>query len=284
MITENQRRLIDFPYTRETLLTETSQSLVGLDAIRSTSDEKVLGTFKSDQYICPHINAIDRVESAFGEMNITPEVTDFQLLKNGAELYVHYRLPPALSINLGDNIPGVPGSDVLFPEIIVRNGYNGKTMFGLEYGLFRLVCSNGARALVMGNRSTNKRYLGDIDVSVIVAGITEFCETLLVHLRNRLTIMVGNTAPELGTEVREFVVEHYSNKLINFFDQQTEYAEQEAIEAGKDGISEWQYYNICTFITAHMMESYARRRLSEIQIARQFHITVRSNENMEENS
>jgi hypothetical protein len=281
MLSAIQRDLINFEYTREPLLTQITNSLSGFDAVRNTSDEKILGVFKSDQYICSHTQAIDKVENAFSEMGITPEVTDFNLMKNGANLYVHYRMPPALSIDLGDGLPGVPGSDVLVPEVIVRNGYDGRTMFGLEFGLFRLVCSNGARALVVGNRSTNKRYLGDVDVSVIVAGIREFCETLLIHLKNRITMMVANTAPELQAEVREFVVDSWSNKLISVWDQQIEYAEQEAAEAGKDGVSEWQMYNACSFIISHMMNSYARRRLSEIQLAKQFRMTVRSNENME---
>lgn len=276
MLSTVQRELINFNYSREPLLTEISNSLVGMDAIRNVSDQKVLGVFKSSQYICSHTQAVDKVESAFEEMNITPEVTDFNLLKNGANLYVHYRLPEALGIDLGENIPGVPGSDVLIPEIILRNSYDGKTTFGLEYGLFRLVCSNGMRTLVLGNKSTAKQFIGDVDVAVIVAGLREFCETMLVNLKVRITAMVANTAPELHEKVREFVVSHWSNKLISVWDSQIEYAQQEAAEAEKPGISEWAYFNSCTFIASHMMHSYARRRYTEMQLAKQFGLTVRT--------
>jgi len=280
MLNATQRDLVDFRFTRESLITQTSGALSGYDSIRNDSDSKILGVFKSSQHVCTHVQAVNKVEAAFGEMNLQPEITDFQLLKNGANLYIHYRLPEALSIDLGEGLPGVPGSDVLVPEIILRNGYDGRTTFGLEYGLFRLVCSNGMRTLVVGNRATAKQFMGDVDIAVIVAGIKEFCEVLLINLHNRLTAMVANMSPTLQSEVREWIISHWSNRLIGVWDSQMEYAEKEASEAGKDGVSEFQIYNACTFIITHMMNSYARRRLSEIQIAKQFNLIVRSNASM----
>ena len=65
MLSAIQRDLINFDYSREPLLTEITNSLSGMDAVRSTSDGKILGVFKSDQYIYSHTQAVDKVESAF---------------------------------------------------------------------------------------------------------------------------------------------------------------------------------------------------------------------------
>jgi hypothetical protein len=274
MLSQIQRDLVNFEFSREPLITQMSGAPSGFDAIRNVSDGHILGVFKSNQYVCNHLMAVDKVESAFNEMGLNPEVTEFELMKNGAQLYVHYRLPDSLAIDLGDNIPGVSGSDVLIPEVILRNGYEGRTIFGLEFGLFRLVCSNGARTLVLGDRASARQYIGDVDISVIVAGVREFCEVLLLNLKNRITEMVMNTAPTLQSEVREWVCSNFSNKLISVWDQQMEYAEE---DAGEKGLSEWCLYNGCTFIVNHMMNSYSRRRGMEIQLAKQFGLSVRSN-------
>lgn len=275
MLNSIQQDLINFEYTREPLLTEISRSLSGYDAIRSVTDDKVLGVFKSNQYVCSHVHAVAQLENAFTEMGIVPEVTNFNLLNNGANLYVHYRLPEAMSIDLGEGIPGVPGSDLLQPEIILRNGLDGKTTFGLEFGLFRLVCSNGMRTMVMGKKASSKAYLGDIDISVIISSVREFCEVLLINLKTRLTAMVANKAPELHERVRDFVISHWSNRLISSWDLEIENIQNQATEAGNQFISEWLYYQSCTYVVTHMMNSYARKRFAELQLAKEFGVVIR---------
>lgn len=56
----------------------------------------------------------------------------------------------------------------LFPEIVLRNSYNGTSTFEIMMGIFRLVCSNG---LVVGTtyESLKVRHVGDVVPKVIAA-------------------------------------------------------------------------------------------------------------------
>jgi len=64
---------------------------------------------------------------------------------NGAKLQAKYTFPD-VSVSIDNS------SDLIHPSIEVRNGYDGIWNFGVLFGAFRLVCSNG---LVIGQKVLN---------------------------------------------------------------------------------------------------------------------------------
>lgn len=60
------------------------------------------------------------------------------------------------------------GIDGLFPEIVIKNSYNGTSAFEIMMGVFRLVCSNG---LIVGNtyESLKVRHVGEVMPKVLTA-------------------------------------------------------------------------------------------------------------------
>ena len=56
-----------------------------------------------------------------------------------------------------------PNGETLFPEVVIKNSYNGKSSFCVQMGIFRLVCSNGLTILdnSFGSFTMKTRHVGD---------------------------------------------------------------------------------------------------------------------------
>lgn len=262
-LTVNQRELISFPFTREGLRSVDAQADPGLDVIIKPTDGKILGTISRTQWIMPHTVAVQKIEKAFEGAKIEAEVSSFNLLRNGARMYIHYRIP---SHNF-DVQPYAKGAhsdiepDILYPEVILKNGYDGDTPFGLEWGIYRQICSNGARVLAFGERQTRKILMGDIDVDVIITQMSDFLDKILADLAARITEMIFFVNPAIFTETREWLEPQLSGKLLETFDEMI---------ATEQTVNEWRAFNLVTALITHHVRSYNRRRSMELATARHF--------------
>jgi len=267
---DKQRELISFEYKREALFSATSKSDPSLDVIIKPSDGKILGVLGDDHYIIPHIEAVDRVEAALAKMNIQAEVTDFKLLNNGARLFVHYR-PEGFS---KDVTSGKDEVDTIYPELILRNGYDDKTVFGLEWGLYRSVCTNGARVILQGERMTKRISMGDTDIDVLMSRVETFGEKTIHQVWARIQQMFLNSNPELPIKTRAWFAEMATSKLLEAFD--LELAKEEKLTADRQRkLNEWQVYNVVTNMITHQVGSYLRRRHMDMAAARHFGMSAR---------
>jgi hypothetical protein len=259
MLSESQRELISFPTIREKLKGQSSSLDPELDLIYKPTDHKILGVLPEKQFIVSHVDAVNRVESVLTDLKLeAATVTDFKLLKNGSKLFAHYRLPmDGYSVDSGEE------DDTLFPEIILRNGYDGKTVFGLEYGFWRQVCSNGARVLVMGQKSSRKTQVGDVDVEVIMNGVKQFVEQIVGSIYGKVMEMTNKSAENLPTELRVWLAGHVSDKLLGKYDERIE---QEDLAT----LTQWKLFNIMTWLTTHQVHAYNRQRDLNFLVAKKF--------------
>lgn len=265
-ITDNQWELLNFPFERVALKAtdmKGTQYSPDLDAIVKPSDGKVLGVLPAEQFVMSHADAYRKVESALEAASIKSEITQFHLLRNGARFFTHFRLPE-MSFDVGVN--GKP--DVLYPEVILRNALDGDFNFGLEWGVWRQICTNGARALVLGDRVTKKSLMGDTDVEVMITQIKDFVNHGINSLADRIHAMQQPIEQEKAVEVVEdtvdFLGHHFSDKLLERFGNLT--TEQEG------PATEWSLFNNITNVSTHDVRSYARRRGIELAAARRFHL------------
>jgi len=277
MLTEKQKEIINFDYQKIPLygkpftdkVIPVTEELVDpeLMAIWKPSDKKILGVMPQGQYILGHLEAHQRVEDAIKKAGLDAHVSQHRVLRNGARVFTHYRLP-TYKLDIENPQIGTADSkepDTMIPEIIARNGYDGQIVFGLEWGLFRTVCSNGARALVIGKRSTPKNLMGDVDVDVIVGDITEFLQMLQKEIFARIQAMVTNKAENLPVDMRVWFSQQVSDKLLAVYDSKV----NEALAQWK-AISEWTLFNIFTNIITHHITSYNRQRHLEQVVAKKF--------------
>ena len=266
MLNDKQRELISFKFNREGLFSSGSKADAGLDAIIKPSDGKILGVLDNNQYIIPHIEFIDRVETALKKMNIGAEVTEFKLLNNGARMFAHYR-PEGFGKDVST---GKDEVDTIYPELIVRNGYDAKTTPGIEWGLFRTVCTNGARVVIQGERMTKRVSMGDTDIDVIMSRVQTFGEKTVHQVWARIQDMFLNSNPQLPIKTRAWFAEMASNKLLEAFDIALE--QKQKAQAGHD-LNEWQVYNVVTAMITHQVGSYMRRRNMDMLAARHFRMS-----------
>jgi len=271
MLDDKQRELISFPFhrlplkARELNLAAEYDIDPELDVIWKPSDGKILGVLEQNQYMISHLEAVDRVETALQKMNIQAEVTDFKLLNNGARLFVHYR-PEGFVKNIADNRDP---DDNIYPELILRNGYDEKTVFGIEWGLWRQVCTNGARVHIQGERMTKRISMGDTDIDVLMSRVQTFGEKTIHQVWARIQAMILNADPELPISTRAWFAEVATHKLLETFD--VELAQKKTEKASQD-LNEWQIYNIVTAVITHAIGSYQRRRHMDMITARRFKI------------
>ena len=259
MLSESQRELISFQTIREKLKGQSSSLSPELDLLYKPSDHKILGVLPEKQFIVNHIDAVNRVESVLTDLKLeAATVSDFKLLKNGSKLFVHYRLPvDGFQVDSGEL------DDTLYPEIILRNGYDGKSTFGLEYGFWRQTCSNGARVMVMGQKSSRKTQYGDVDVEVIMNGVTQFVERIVGSIFGKVMDMTNKSAENLPTELRLWLAQHVSDKLLGKYDQRLEQEDAATL-------TQWKLFNIMTWLTTHQVNAYSRQRDLNFFIAKKF--------------
>lgn len=271
LLTDNQKELLDFPILRERLVSP-SCSDSGLDIIVKPSDHKVLGIVPENQYILPHAAAYEKVKFSLEEANINAKVSTFQLLRNGARFFTHFRIGDAI-IDVGKD----GKEDLLYPEIILRNAYDGDFTFGLEWGIWRQICTNGARALILGDKVTRKMLMGDTDVAVMVSQVKDFVKIGLPKLGDRIKEMQepitdASAARDIVEEVQHFIEPHFSNKLQERFGGVLN-------ESMNEPVNEWNLFNAVTNVATHDVRSYGRRRQIELAAARRFHFESFINNN-----
>lgn len=125
------------------VLWKDEQRLAGdtaLDALYDHGAQRVLSVLPRTRRLPLHQEASDQMTAAFAALQQPVEVTQSHYLQNGALLFRHYQLTE-LELDCSDRHAAV----LLRPEVILRNSYDGRTFFGLEFGchygdlFFRLV-------------------------------------------------------------------------------------------------------------------------------------------------
>lgn len=278
MITESQRKLIDFAIEREPLITKTTGKESELDLIWNQRDGKTCGVVKNNSYIIPHLQAVQQLEDVLSSKGITEcDAHKFHLTKNGAHLFIHYKLPEDYTIDLGNDLTtDTPKNirDTLVPEMILRNSYDTKFNLGIEWGLYRPVCTNGARILVIGNKVLRKLE-GKIDQEVLMTGIKTFIDQVLQTIVARIKLMVTARGATLGFNLTDWVNKHFSTKTAVIFNTELKSACEEHNVKDWQDLSQWQLFNIATYVTTHYVRAYSRQRDLEYVVSRRFALQAR---------
>ena len=130
--------------------------------------------------------------------------------------------------------------DLISPEIIIKNSYDGSLQVHILSGAFRLVCSNG---MIIGNiieKYNYKHNIGNINLDKL----DESIENTIIHARK-----VGEEFPMLKD--KKLKQKHIVELIKLFPSTMSEFITQYLI-ANKPK-NYWDLFNVATYINTHKM-------------------------------
>ena len=262
------------------------------DALYRRDDGSQLSVVSRDYKLITHRQVVDFVHHALRDYGITYKVQKSEVASNGAKMFHHIRLPDykfnAAGDGRGNNtaLDGTAKKDLFIPTLIVRNSYDKSSSCDIDYGGYRMVCSNG---MVVGVRieRVNIIHFGKEDVR---KEFEELREPLINGILKTVDGLKGNFERlnhESGENYFEKLLyfetlaKKYKNEMLDrmfpFVD--VEYEKNE--ETGKDKpvgfkvkqqFSAYLLYCIMTEIATHMTKTVlAKHRMNEL-IAEQFEV------------
>jgi hypothetical protein len=141
---------------------------------------------------------------------------------------------PDIKIEVGEG-------DLINPEIIIKNSYDGSLQVHILAGAFRLICSNG---LVIGITLGSRNYRHNQN-NINLDKLDEAIKETITHTRN-----VGENFPKLKeTELEE----KHIVKLIELFPSTMSEYMVDYLVANKPK-NYWDLLNCATWITTHKMK------------------------------
>lgn len=134
-----------------------------------------------------------------------------------------------------------PNGETLYPEIVLKNSYNGKSSFQIQMGIFRLVCSNGLTILdnSFGSYTARVRHFGN--EATLADEITlQFVERLTsiwqVQERMASKVLTEKQAIQLAMKAAEA-------RWQKEFTAQQAAALLKAARPEDEGMDAWRVYN-----------------------------------------
>lgn len=262
------------------------------DALYRRDDGSQLSVVSRDYKLITHRQVVDFVHHALRDYGITYKVQRSEMASNGAKMFHHIRLPDykfnAAGDGRGNNtaLDGTTNKDLFIPTLIVRNSYDKSSRCDIDYGGYRMVCSNG---MVVGVRieRVNIIHFGKEDVR---KEFEELREPLINGILKTVDGLKGNFERlnhESGEDYFEKLLyfetlaKKYKNEMLDrmfpFVD--IEYEKNE--ETGKDEpvgfkvkqqFSAYLLYCIMTEIATHMTKTVLEKHRMNELIAEQFEV------------
>ena len=133
-------------------------------AIVNPETNNLYSIVSSKYKLIKHEEVISGVEEALWEV---PEYgqTDrrVELTNDGSKMRTTFKFPE-ISVNVG--------SDLIHPQIVVYNSYDTTLGLRIDFGAFKVICSNG---LTIGYKvfHYNKKHFASLDIQTVLQGLKE---------------------------------------------------------------------------------------------------------------
>jgi len=119
------------------------------DALYRKDDGSQLSVVSRDYKLITHRQVVDFVHRTLRDLNIKYRVNKYEVASNGAKMFHVIRFPDYKFNVAGDcrgentALDGKKNRDDYIPTITVKNSYDKSTGCDIDYGGYRVVCSNG---------------------------------------------------------------------------------------------------------------------------------------------
>ncbi len=291
-LSHGARRMSPFFSVKRERLNRKDGNDTRYDALYRRDDGSQLSVVSRDYKLITHRQVIDFVHHALRDYGIKYKVQKSEVASNGAKMFHVIKFPDYKFNAAGDGrgkntaLDGKKNKDEYIPTLIVRNSYDKTSRCDIDYGGYRVVCSNG---MVVGVRieRVNIIHFGKEDVE---KEFEELREPLINGILKTVDGLKGNFERlnhESGEDYFEKLLyfealaKKYKKEMLArmfpFVD--VEYEKDE--ETGKDEpvgfkvkqqFSAYLLYCIMTGIATHMTKTVlAKHRMNEL-IAEQFKV------------
>jgi len=246
------------------------------DAIYRKRDGVQLAVVSKDYQLVTHREAVGFVEKLGEHWGQQVEWPVIETSNQGKRLWAKANLPGLKFRVLGEDY---------FPQMVVGNAIDKTRSFTLDFGLFKLICSNGARVLVKSlGQIQLTHYQQNINFKALEEELTFSLDTLKLEFKNiagRLqAVQVSRkglrellTSKDFPVGFRAAVAHDLQEQKMVHFEWITtsniQIPDPSSITMDKsfDALTLW---NILTRISTHEVQSAAKRAEIEQAIAHRF--------------
>lgn len=218
-------------------------------AVVGEKSHKVYGIHSGKYQLLPHRDAVERVFDALDKGGLEYTPTRLELPKDGAKMALHLRFPQTYEVEPGD---------ILHLELIVQNSYDGMTAFSLEYGAWRLVCSNG---MVIGKSLMKYRQEHAIGFLRADELVKDFMKKAISFKKDVLPLFRSFQKLKISKKEGLDLIE----SLVIAEKWKKEAAQQWMAEKERNG---WMFYNVLTYVASHIIKSYNVQRKLQAEAMR----------------
>ena len=130
-------------------------------------------------------------------------------------------------------------NDVMSPEIVIANSYNGVVGVNIIAGAFRMICSNGAVIGIIAKKYTNRHLKSNVSLDNL--------DSVIEDTMNKTKLIFKDEFPILmDTQIKE----NHIVKFLEMFPIQTNEIITQSLIANKPK-SFWDLFNVGTNVLTH---------------------------------
>ena len=161
------------------------------------------------------------------------EIKEVAVFSDGARTTVKWHFPnEKVSVRKGD---------VMTPEIVIRNSYDGTIGLNILAGAFRLVCTNGMIIGVIAQNYKNKHSVYNVSLDDIEPVIDETIKKTKIIFKDEFPILIDNN-----------IKERHIVKFIELFPLQANQVVTQRLIVDKPKTF-WDLFNVGTNVLTHHM-------------------------------
>lgn len=262
---------IAFPITREELLSEDGLH-TGKDALIRKDKDLVLGVIPSKKDIVFYPQLVLWLEESLDTLKLPFVMNEHALIRDGSRLYQEYVIQKSLE--------DTPDGNDLSPMVLLDSSYaTGNSI--IEFGTFRLVCSNGAKVRetiqslkmrsVQGSLgSASREDLKDslLQFAKVALGYKELAEKPF-HPIIEMYLLDESISFAFKKAVIEMLISEGQASLGKDLSKKALLDNPMDVFDSVEPIDQWMFYNILTAVATHKAKtissrSTAYRKISEL--------------------
>jgi hypothetical protein len=215
-------------------------------AIVRTDTDEVLNIVSNRYPLVRHIDVFGKMEEAIHLLGLPVMRRQVQSAYSGGYAKVVWTLDRTMEV-YGHGI-----DDKLKVNITARNSYNYSSLVGLEFGTYRLICSNGASVGQL-IASARKRHVPSLNVSVLVGEIAQMVSlSEEVATRYRAWANIEYTRERFIQWLEKKPLSREGRQAVtDYFTTQPDRARVGAAPA----YTGWEAYNSLTWFATHRVRS-----------------------------